>query len=103
MTPYCIAPTKLKKLNSHFQYLLGKGFIGPTISSYGDLVLFVKKKDGSLRMYIDYRQLNKVMVKNQCPMPRNDDLFNQLKGAIVFSMIDLIYGYHQLRIWAEDI
>ena len=65
--------------------------------------MFVKKKDGTLRLCIDYRQLNKVTVKNRYPLPRIDDLFDQLKGARVFSKIDLRSGYHQLRIKEQDI
>ena len=66
-------------------------------------MLFVKKKDGSTRMCIDYRQLNKVTIRNKYPIPRNDDLFDQLQGASVFSKIDLRSGYHQLKVRAEDI
>ena len=85
------------------QDLLCKGFIRPSVSSWGAPVLFVKKKDGSMRMCIDYRQLNKVTIKNKYPIPRIDDLFDQLQGASVFSKIDLRSGYHQLKIRAEDI
>ena len=66
-------------------------------------MLFVKKKDGSLRLCIDYRQLNKVIIQNKYPLPRIEDLFDQLQGAVVFSKIDLRYGYHQLRIKKVDI
>ena len=66
-------------------------------------MLFVKKKDGSLRMCVDYRQLNEVTIKNKYPLPRIDDLFDQLNGAWVFSKIDLRMGYHQLKIRKEDI
>jgi hypothetical protein len=66
-------------------------------------VLFVKKKDGSIRMCIDYRELNKVMIKNQYPLPRIDDLLDQLQGAQVFSKVDLHSGYHQVRVKEEDI
>ena len=64
----------------------------------GTPVLFVKKKDGSMRLCIDYRELNRVMIKNKYPFPRIDDLFDLLKGAVVFSKIDLHSGYHQLKI-----
>jgi hypothetical protein len=66
-------------------------------------VLFVKKKDGSMRMCIDYRELNRVTIKNKYPLPRIDDLFDQLKGASVFSKIDLLSGYHQLKVREEDV
>ena len=80
------------------QELVDKGFICPSVSSWGAPVLFVKKSDGSLRLCIDDRKLNQVTVKNKYPLPRIDDLFNQLRGATVFSKIDLRSGYHQLRI-----
>ena len=75
-----------------------KGLIRPSVSPWGAPVIFVKKKDGSLRLCIDYRQLNKVTIKNRYLLPRIDDLFDQVKGARVFSKIDLKSGYHQLRI-----
>ncbi|KAA3466562.1 DNA/RNA polymerases superfamily protein [Gossypium australe] len=83
--------------------LLDRGFIRPSVSPWGAPVLFVKKKDGSIRMCIDYRQLNKLTIKNKYPLPRIDDLFDQLKGALVFSKIDLRSGYHQLRVKEADI
>ena len=82
---------------------MSKGFIRPSVSPWGAPVLFVKKKDGTMRMCIDYRQLNKVIVKNKYPLPRIDDLFDQLQGASLFSKIDLRSGYHQLKIRASDI
>ena len=85
------------------QELLDKGFIRPSTSPWGAPVLFVKKKDGSLRLCIDYRQLNKVTIHNQYPLPHIDDLFDQLQGARRFSKIDLRSGYHQLRIRNQDI
>ena len=84
------------------QELLDKGFIKPSVSPWGAPVLFVKKKDGSLRLCIDYRELNKVTIKNKYPLPRIDDLFDQLQGAGIFSKIDLRSGYHQLKIKEED-
>ena len=78
-------------------------FIRPSASPCGAPVLFVKKKDWSFRMCIDYRQLNKVTIKNKYPLPRIDDLFDQLQGACVFSKIDLRSGYHQLKIRATDV
>ena len=102
-SPYRMAPMELAELKVQLQELLDKGFIRPSNSSWGAPVLFVKKKDGTLRLCIDYRQLNKVTVKNRYPLPRIDDLFDQLKGARVFSKIDLRSGYHQLRIKEQDI
>ena len=84
-----MALMELKELKSQLQELLDKGFIRPSVSPWGSPVLFVKKKDGTLRMCIDYRQINKVTVKNKCPLSRIEDLFDQLKGAYVFSKIDL--------------
>ncbi|KAL5572480.1 hypothetical protein UlMin_022077 [Ulmus minor] len=101
--PYRMAPAELKELQTQLQELLEKGFIRPSHSPWGAPVLFVKKKDGTLRMCIDYRGLNKVTIKNKYPLPRIDDLFDQLKGAVVFSKIDLRSGYHQLRIKESDI
>ena len=87
--PYRMAPAELRDLKPQLKELLGKGFIRPSASPWGAPILFVKKKDGSFRMCIDYRQLNKVTVKNKYPLPRIDDLFDQLQGACVFSKIDL--------------
>ena len=87
--PYKMAPMELKELKSQLQELMDKGFIRPSISPWGVPVLFVKKKDGTLRMCIDYRQINKVTVKNRYPLPRIKDIFYLLKGAGVFSKIDL--------------
>ncbi|KAD3640786.1 hypothetical protein E3N88_30009 [Mikania micrantha] len=101
--PYRLAPSELKELMTQLQDLLDKGFIRPSISPWGAPILFVKKKDGSVRMCIDYRELNKVTVKNRYPLPRIDDLFDQLQGASWFSKIDLRSGYHQLKVKEEDI
>ncbi|KAF3665242.1 ATP-dependent (S)-NAD(P)H-hydrate dehydratase [Capsicum annuum] len=101
--PYRMATTELKELKDQSQDLLDKRFIRPSDLPWGAPILFVKKKDGSMRMCIDYRQLNKVMVKNKYPLPRIDDLFDQLQGDAVFSKIDLKFGYHQQRIRASDI
>ncbi|KAL0546247.1 hypothetical protein IC582_016153 [Cucumis melo] len=101
--PYRMAPAELKELKVQLQELLDKGFIRPSVSPWGAPVLFVKKKDESMRLCIDYRELNKVTVKNRYPLPRIDDLFDQLQGATVFSKIDLRSGYHQLRIKDEDV
>ena len=82
---------------------MNKGFIRPSTSPWGAPVLFVKKKDKTLRLCIDYRQLNRIKIKNQYPLPRIDDLFDQLRGARVYSKIDLRTGYHQLRVRDTDI
>ena len=89
ITPYRMAPLELKELKLRFQELLEKGFIRPRVSPWGAPVLFVKKKDGTLRLCVDYRQLNKMTVKNKYLLLKIDDLFDQLKGASVFSKIDL--------------
>ncbi|GJT29703.1 putative reverse transcriptase domain-containing protein [Tanacetum coccineum] len=100
---YRLAPSEMKELADQLQELSDKGFIRPSSSPWGAPVLFVKKKDGSLRMCIDYRELNKLTVKNRYPLPRIDDLFDQLQGSSVYSKIDLRSGYHQLRVREEDI
>ncbi|XP_074351383.1 uncharacterized protein LOC141690484 [Apium graveolens] len=101
--PYRMAPVEMKELAKQLQELLEKGVIRPSVSPWGAPVLFVKKKDGSMRLCIDYRELNKLTIKNKYPLPRIDDLFDQLKGAKYFSKIDLRSGYHQLKIKPEDI
>ena len=101
--PYRMAPAELKELKSQLEEMLEAGFIRPSTSPWGAPVLFVKKKDGSLRLCIDYRQLNKDTIKNKYPLPRIDDLSDQLQGAKVFSKIDLRSGYHQLKIKTEDV
>ncbi|GJS55749.1 putative reverse transcriptase domain-containing protein [Tanacetum coccineum] len=101
--PYRLAPTELQELSTQLQELSDKGFIRPSSSPWGALVLFVKKKDGSFWMCIDYRELNKLTVKNRYPLPRIDDLFDQFQGSSVYSKIDLRSGYHQLRVRDEDI
>ncbi len=101
--PYRMAPTELRELKLQLQDLLDKGFVRPSVSLWGALVLFVKNKDGSLILCIDYRELNKVTMQNKYPLPRIDDLFDQLQGASVFSKIDLRSGYHQLKIKKDDI
>ena len=98
MTPHRMAPVELQELRVQLQELLDKGFIRPSTSPWGALVLFAKKKDKTLRLCIDYRQLNKVTIKNRYPLPRIDDLFDQLRGARVYSKIDLRTGYHHLRV-----
>nr|GEV98756.1 putative reverse transcriptase domain-containing protein [Tanacetum cinerariifolium] len=101
--PYRLAPSELKELSEQLQELSDKVFIRPSSSPWGAPVLFVKKKDGSFRMCIDYRELNKLTVKNRYPLPRIDDLFDQLQGSSVYSNIDLRSGYHQLRVREEDV
>ncbi|GJV67962.1 putative reverse transcriptase domain-containing protein [Tanacetum coccineum] len=100
---YRLAPSEMKELSDQLKELSDKGFIRPSSSPWGAPVLFVKKKDGSFRMCIDYQELNKLTVKNRYPLPRIDDLFNQIQGSSVYSKIDLRSGYHQLRVREEDI
>ncbi|GJR62610.1 putative reverse transcriptase domain-containing protein [Tanacetum coccineum] len=102
-SPYRLAPSEMQELSGQLQELQDKGFIRPSHSPWGAPVLFVKKKDGYFRMFIGYRELNKLTVKNRYPLPRIDDLFNQLQEARYFSMIDLRSGYHQLRVHEDDI
>ncbi|GJS95824.1 retrotransposon protein, putative, ty3-gypsy subclass [Tanacetum coccineum] len=101
--PYRLASSEMKELSNQLQELLDRGFIRPSTSPWGDPVLFVKKKDGSFRMCIDYRELNKLIVKNRYPLPRIDHVFDQLQGSSVYSKINLRSGYHQLRVRDEDI
>ncbi|GJW98847.1 putative reverse transcriptase domain-containing protein [Tanacetum coccineum] len=101
--PYRLAPSEMQELSNQLQELADRGFIRPSTSPWGAPVLFVKKKDGSFRMCIDYRELNKLTVKNRYPLPRIDDLFDQLQGSSTYSKIDLRSGYHQLRVRDEDI
>eukprot|EP00253_Pinus_taeda_P019990 PITA_19990 len=101
--PYRMSTPELTELKMQLQELLDKEYIHPSVSPWGAPVLFVKKKDGTLWMCIDYRQLNKLTIKNQYPLPGIDELFDQVKGATVFSKIDLRSGYHQIRIKEEDI
>jgi hypothetical protein len=101
--PYRMATNQLDKLKEQLQELLDKGYIRTSASPWGAPVIFVVKKDGTHRMCMDYRSLNEVTIKNKYPLPRIDDLFDQLKGACVFSKIDLRSGYHQLKIQASDI
>nr|GFB52130.1 putative reverse transcriptase domain-containing protein [Tanacetum cinerariifolium] len=93
----------MRELSIQLQELLEKGFIHPSSSPWGASVLFVKKKDGSFRMCIDYNELNKLTIKNHYLLLRIDDLFDQLQSSSVYSKIDLRSGYHQLRIKEEDI
>ena len=101
--PYRIAASELAELKKQLEELQRIGFIRPSSSPWGAPVLFVKNKDGSMRLCVDYRALNKVTIKNKYPLPRIDDLFDQLKGAKYFSKIDLRSGYHHLKIRKSDI
>ena len=101
--PYRMAPAELKELKVQMEKRVNKGFVRPSTSPWGAPVLFVKNNDGSMRLCIDYRELNKVTIRNQYPLLRIDDLFDQLQGAKVFSKIDLRSCYHQLRVHDEDV
>nr|GEV56756.1 putative reverse transcriptase domain-containing protein [Tanacetum cinerariifolium] len=96
--PYRLVPSEMQELSDQLQELADRGFIRPSTSPWGAPILFVIKKDGSFRMYIEYRELNKLTVKNRCPLPRIDDLFDQLQGSSFYSKIDLRSGYHQVRV-----
>nr|GFC12597.1 putative reverse transcriptase domain-containing protein [Tanacetum cinerariifolium] len=102
-SPYSLALTEMQELANQLKELQDKCFIRPISSPWGAPVLFVKNKDGSFRMCIDYRELNKLTIKNRYPLPRIDDLFDQLQGSRYFSKIDLRSDYHQLRVREEDI
>ena len=101
--PYRMASSDLKELKEPLKELPNKGFICPSSSLWGAPVLFSKKKDELIRMCIDYRELNKVTIKNRFPLPTIDDLLDQLQGACVFSKINLRSGYHQVRVKEENI
>ena len=103
ITPHRMTLVELQKLKVQLQELLDKGFIRPSTSPWGNPVLFAKKKDKILRLCIDYRQLNRVAIKNRYPLLKIDDLFDQLKGARVYFKINLCAGYHQLRVRETDI
>ena len=103
MIPHRMDPVELQELKVQIQGLLDKGFIRPRTSPWGAPVLFSKKKDKILRLCIDYQQLNRVTIKNRYRFPRIDDLFYQLRGARVYSKIDLHIGYYQLRVREKDI
>ena len=103
MTPHRMAPVELQELKIQLHELLDKGFIKPSTSPWGAPVLFAKKKGKTLRLCIDYRQLNKVTIKNRYPLLRIDDLIDQLRGARIYFKIDLRTGYHQLRVRETDI
>jgi hypothetical protein len=102
-SPYRMAEVELKLLKAELDSLLEKGFIRPSASPWGSPALFVPKKDGTQRLCVDYRALNAVTIKNNYPLPRIDDLMDQLRQAKYFSKIDLRSGYHQMKIRPEDI
>nr|GEW42885.1 putative reverse transcriptase domain-containing protein [Tanacetum cinerariifolium] len=101
--PYRLAPLEMQELSHQLQELADRGFIRSSTSPWGAPVLFIKKKDGSFRMCIDYRELYKLIIKNHYPLPKIDDLFDQLQGSSVYSKMNLRSGYHQLRVRDEDI
>jgi hypothetical protein len=101
--PYRMSTPELKELQMQLEELLMKGYIHPSVSPWGAPIIFVKKKDGTLRLCIDFRRLNKSTVKNKYPLLRIDDLFDQLRGATIFSKIDLRSRYHRVRIKEQDI
>ena len=103
MTPHRMAPVELQELRVQLHELLDKGLIRPSTSPWGAPVLFAKKNDKTLRLCIDYKQLNRVTINNRYPLLRIDDLFDQLRGARVYSKIDFRTGYHQLRVKEIDI
>ncbi|GJX71013.1 putative reverse transcriptase domain-containing protein [Tanacetum coccineum] len=102
-SPYRLAPSEMEELSGQLKELQDKGFIRPSSSPWEAPILFVKKKNGSFRMCIDYRELNKLTIKNRFPLPKIDDLFDQLQGSQYFSKIDFRSGYHQLRVHEGDI
>jgi hypothetical protein len=102
-SPYKMSQDELEELKIQLRDLLDKGYIRPSSSPWGCPALFVSKKDKELHLCVDYRPLNTVTIKNKYPLPRIDILFDQLAGAQVFSKIDLGSGYHQIKIYAEDI
>jgi hypothetical protein len=102
-TPYRMSTPNMKEFKMKLEEILKKGYIHPSVSPWGAPILFVKKKDGTLRLYIEFRKLNKVTIKKKCPLPRIYDLFDQLKNERIFWKIDLRSGYHQVRIKEEDI
>jgi len=102
MRMYRLSAIENAKIKKHVQELLEKGFIRPSTSPCRSPIVLVRKKDGSWRMCIDYRALNKIMIKNPYPLPRIDDLLDQLREAIYFSKLDLRSGYHQVRVAEQD-
>jgi hypothetical protein len=103
MGPYRMPMSELVELKKQIAELQAKGFSHPNSSPWGAPVLFVEKKEGTQQTCVDYHSLNEVTIKNKYPLPRIENLFNQMKGASIFSKIDLRLGYHQLRIQESDI
>ena len=103
MTPHKMAPVELQEIKVQLQELLDRGFIRPRTSPWGVSVLFSKKRDETPRLCIDYQQFNRATIRNRYPLSRIDDLFDQLRGVRVYSKIDLLTGYHQLRVREADI
>ena len=101
--PYRVNPYEQQEIKSQVKDLLDRGLIKPSSLPYGAPVLLVKKKNGTYRMCVDYRALNKITIKNRFPIPRVDDLLDKLRGSTVFSKIDLKSGYHQVRMVEEDV
>jgi hypothetical protein len=97
-TLYRMSTPELKELQMYLEEIMKKGYIRPSVSSWGALICFVKKKDGNLKLCMDFKQLNKVIVNNKYPLSRIDDLFDQMKNEKIFSKVDLRLGYHQVRI-----
>ncbi|GJP49219.1 hypothetical protein CLOM_g8457 [Closterium sp. NIES-68] len=101
-TQWRLTQPELQELRNQLDYLLAKGFIRPSTSPFAAPILFTPKKDGGLRMCTDYRALNRVTIKSRYPIPRTDELIDNLRGARYFSKIDLRGGYHQIRVFADD-
>ena len=102
-TPYRMSTLELVELKLQLKEVMDKGYLRPSVSPWGSPILFVKNKYGTLQLWLDYRKLNRTTIKNKYPLTRIDDLFDQLRGASIFSKIDLRSGYHQVRIKDEDI
>jgi hypothetical protein len=100
---YPLSGVQLAELRTQLEELLERGFIRPSTSPFGAPILFVPKKDGGWRLCIDYRALNRVTVRNQHPLPRIDEMFEQLHGSVVFSKLDLASGYHQIRMHEDSV
>lgn len=100
---YRLSPPEMDELKKQLAELTEQGFIRPSVSPYGAPILFVRKKDGTLRMCVNYRALNKLTIKNKYPLPRIDELLDRLHGATFFSKLDLMSGYYQVRIADQDV